>query len=191
MSEPSPQEHKEHKERLDERFVRWQHELRRDLTRHVTLILSWSAGGLAFCGALLSSDHASFGGIVTDVFLLTALVFIVCLVMSLFISWNRLQDTRSTLRILKARKDQKSEETISAPQAQSDELGDRTWYAVRWQLVVFGVAWTLLVLSVLLAFQDRLWPCQHHHPGKPASLATPSPAPILNVTIPKPAQQTN
>jgi hypothetical protein len=179
--------------RLEERFVRWQQELRRGLTSHVTLIISWSAGGLAFCGALLSSDHTRFGGIVTCFFLLTAFSFTVCLGMSLFISWNRLRDTRATLGILKARKDQASKETISALQAQTDDLEKRTWRAVDWQLVVFAAASILFVSSVLLAFQDRLWPCPHYHSGKPASSATSSPAPIPipNVTTPKPAQQTN
>jgi hypothetical protein len=102
-TQPSSDEHEQNQ--LTERFVRWQGNLRQNLSSHVTLIVSWSAGGLAFCGALLNSDHAQFGGITTLAFLITGASFIFCLLLSLFISWNRLQDTRATLKIVKARID--------------------------------------------------------------------------------------
>ncbi|HEX3856484.1 MAG TPA: hypothetical protein VHY30_04210 [Verrucomicrobiae bacterium] len=145
--------------RLTERFVRWQDNLRQSLGSHITLIVSWSAGGLAFCGVLLNSDKAQFGGTTTFVFLTTGALFILSLALSLFISWNRLQDTRDTLKILKARKEKGSEQTIKELQAVTNKLGNNTWCAVNFQLVVFALASIFLVVTVLLAFKDRLDAC--------------------------------
>jgi len=142
--------------RLTERFVRWQDNLRQSLSSHVTLIVSWSAGGLAFCGALLNSDHARFEGITTWVFLVTAALFILCLLLSLFISCNRLQDTRATVKILKTRKNRGSEETINELQKLTDLLGKTTWCAVCFQLWIFAFASFSLLITVFLAFKDRL-----------------------------------
>jgi hypothetical protein len=145
--------------RLNERFVRWQDNLRQSLSSHITLIVGWSAGGLAFCGVLLNSDHAQFDRITTLVFMATGALFILCLLLSLFISWNRLQDTRATLKILKARKEKGSDETIKELQKATDELEKNTWPAVKFQLVLFVFASVFFVVTILLAFKDRLDTC--------------------------------
>jgi hypothetical protein len=142
--------------RLSERFVRWQGYLRQNLSSHIALIVSWSAGGLAFCGALLNNDHAKFGIVTTAFFLATGASFILCLLSSLFISWNRLEDTRTTLKKLKAEKDEKQQEKIEVLKAVSDRLGETTWNVVKIQLLLFAVALFLLAVTVLLAFKDRL-----------------------------------
>lgn len=142
--------------RLNERFVRWQENLRSSLSSYTTLIMSWSAGGLAFCGALLNSDHAKFGGITTLVFKITGGLLIICLLLAIFISWNRLEDTRKTLKLLKSRKNKGSKETIDELEKITDKLGDSTWCAVRLQLGFFALAAIFLVITVLLAFKDRL-----------------------------------
>jgi hypothetical protein len=155
MSDPSDHENSH----LRERFIRWQGYLRQSLSSHVTLIVSWSAGGLAFCGALLNSDHARFGGITTLAFLATGILFIVCLLMSLFISWNRLQDTRKTLKIVNDEMDMKDQDFIEKLREATKELGERTWCAVRVQLVLFVLAALCLIATALLAFKDRLHFC--------------------------------
>jgi hypothetical protein len=177
--------------RLRERFFRWQQELRHQLTSHVTLIVSWSAGGLAFCGALLSSDYARFGGVTTIVFLVASCLFVVCLVLSLFISWNRLQDVRATLRILKARKENELDATIIALETQTAQLGHRTWSAINGQMWLFGAASVFFAFSVLLAFQDRLFPqCQRERDTLAKSTnAVPTPTSTPRTTpAPKPEQ---
>lgn len=140
---------------LTERFVRWQGNLRQNLSSHVTLIVSWSAGGLAFCGVLLNSDQANFGKITTGLFLVTGALFILCLIMSLFISWNRLKDTRATLEIVKARMDGESQDSIKELQRVTKKLEDRTWCAIGFQLWCFILAAFFLVATVLLAFKGR------------------------------------
>ncbi|SRR6266478_890259 len=106
-------------ERLRKRFVRWQRELRRNLGSHVALIVSWSAGALVFCGALLRDKSAQFGGAATVFFLIASFLFIVCLTIALVISWSRLADTRATLRILSARRRPEPNEIISLANASS------------------------------------------------------------------------
>jgi len=109
-------------------------------------LVSWR---LAFCGVLLNSDHAQFGGVTTLMFLATGASFLLCLLTSLFISWNRLKDTRTTLKKLKAEKDEEQEK-IEELGTTSDKLGEITWNAVLAQLLLFVLASCLLVVTVLL-----------------------------------------
>ena len=82
-------------------------------------------------------------------FLATGASFLLCLLTSLFISWNRLKDTRTTLKKLKAEKDEEQEK-IEELGTTSDKLGEITWNAVLAQLLLFVLASCLLVVTVLL-----------------------------------------
>ena len=143
-------------ERLRERFVRWQRELRRNLGSHVALIVSWSAGALVFCGALLRDKSAQFGGAATAFFLIASFLFIVCLTIALVISWSRLADTRATLRILSARRKPEPSEIISRLEEQAKKLGKYTWRWAKVQLWLFGVASIIFFATMILCFRSRL-----------------------------------
>jgi hypothetical protein len=158
-------------ERLRDRFVRWQAELRQGLGSHVALIVSWSAGALVFCGALLRSNSAQFGGIATILFLIASFLFIACLAIALVISWSRLADTRATLRILGARRRRESDEIISQLEEQAEKLGKHTWRWVKMQLWLFGVAAMIFFATMILCFRSRL---QLSYSCTPTSSATPT-----------------
>ncbi len=167
-------------ERLRKRFVRWQRELRRNLGSHVALIISWSAGALVFCGALLRDKSAQFGGVATLMFLATSFLFIGCLAIALLISWNRLCDTRATLRILDARRNGESADIIAELQAQADALGKSTWWWAGAQLWLFGIASLIFFIMMIVSFRDRLHlcPCSDTQKISPTS-AVSTPAPTL------------
>jgi len=167
-------------ERLRTRFVRWQRELRRNLGSHVALVVSWSAGALVFCGALLRDKSAQFGGVATLMFLATSFLFIGCLAIALFISWNRLCDTRATLRILDARRNGESTDIIAELQAQADALGKRTWRWAGAQLWLFGIASLIFFITMIVSFRDRLHlcPCSDTQTISPTP-AVSTPAPTL------------
>jgi len=146
-----------------EPFIRWQGYLRESLNSHVTLVVGWAAAGLAFCGSLLNSDNAHFTCAGTVLFILTSLAFLVCLCLALFISRNRLDDTRATLRIVDEKL--KQQQTGNAAEAtdeiqqlrqQAESLGKRTWDAIDIQLWIFIGATLLLVATAAVLFSDRL-----------------------------------
>jgi uncharacterized membrane protein YhaH (DUF805 family) len=152
------------KARLNERFVRWQAELRQSLTGHVALIVAFSSGGLAFVGSILNDDHANFSGHASYVIIAAGVLFLVSLFLALLISCNRLIDVRKTLEILKDRKDEKPSETIQALRTRTKQLGKWTWTLVYSQLVAFAVASALFCAGIFLAFEHRLFP-DHHCKG--------------------------
>jgi hypothetical protein len=144
--------------RLQERFIRWQENLRQSLGSHVTLIVAFASGGLGFVGSILNADHAQFSGCTRWFILGAGLLFLVSLFLALFISCNRLEDVRATLAILRHRRDKSPDEIIAELQRRTDKLGKRTWKLVYWQLGVFTVGAALFSAGIFFAFEHRLFP---------------------------------
>lgn len=143
---------------LQERFVRWQDTLRQSLSTHVSLIVAFASGGLAFVSSILNDDRAEFSGLTPWLILAAGVLFLLSLILALFISCNRLQDARATLEILKHRRDKSPDDTIAELQTRTDTLGKRTWSFVYWQLGVFAVAAALFCAGVFFAFEHKLFP---------------------------------
>lgn len=144
--------------RLQERFVRWQQALRESLGTHITLIVAFASGGLGFVGSILDDERARFTGCTPWLILGAGVMFLAALFLALFVSWNRLEDVRATLEILRHRRDKSPESVIDALQTRTDALGKRTWKLVYWQLTVFMIAAALFCAGIFLAFEHRLFP---------------------------------
>ena len=144
--------------RLQERFVRWQEALRQSLSAHVLLIVAFASGGLGFVGSVLNADHAQFAGITSWLILAAGILFLFSLLLALFISCNRLQDTRATLEILNHRRNKSPNDIIEELRTQTDNLGRRTWKFVYWQLGIFTVGAIVFSAGVFFAFEHRLFP---------------------------------
>ncbi len=144
--------------RLRERFVRWQSELRQSLSTHAALVAAFASGGVGFVGSILNDTEARFGGCTSWLILAAGVFFLLSLFLALFISFNRLRDVRSTLEILRHRRDKSSDEIITELQTRTAELGKTTWALVYWQFGTFAVAAALFLAGVFFAFEHRMFP---------------------------------
>ena len=143
--------------RLEERFVRWQENLRHGLGGHVALIVALASAALGFIGSLLNGEKAHFGGSTTWCILAASLLFLLSLLVAVFISCNRLWDVRGTLGIIKKRRQKSPKDLIQDLQNQTDNLSHRTWCALNWQLGLFTAASLFLTAGTFLAFKYRLF----------------------------------
>jgi hypothetical protein len=148
--------------RLQERFIRWQQALRDSLSSHVALIVALASAGVGIAASILNAEHAVFAPLTSWLLLAAGTFFLVSLLLALFISLNRLHDTRATLEILKRRRERAPADVIRQLQDRADALGKRTWGAAYWQVGIFAAATVCLAAGVFFAFRPRLFSLPEH-----------------------------
>lgn len=142
----------------DEALIRWEQTRREQLGGAIALLFGLSSASLAFCASLLLHDSVILGGLRTTLFLLTVGSFVGSLGFSVFATVTRLQDSRTTVRIVRKRLEPGTEEQLQRLRRRGRALGKWTWRAYYCQLAAFTVGAVFLLLTLYQVFRDKLFP---------------------------------
>jgi len=142
----------------DEALIRWEQTRREQLGGAITLLFGLSSASLAFCASLLTHDSIELGGVRSILFLVAVVCFLLALVGSVLATVTRLQDTRTTVRIIRKRLKGGADDELESLRARADTMGRWTWRIFYMQLVTFFVGALFLLLTLYLVFQTKLFP---------------------------------
>src|SRR5262245_57438302 len=121
----------------NEKLTKWEDRRRKHLGSTITLLFGLSSASLAFCGALLTKDSVKLGGWRSVWFLAAAISFMLTLLSSISVSFTRLQDVRTTAKIVRAEGESVVTGYIARLRSRADFWGKWTWRLLYIQLATF------------------------------------------------------
>ncbi len=125
------------------KFVRWQKYLRDQLTFSYNLILTLTTSSIGFLTYLIMD------GLLFNVLILLSLISLsASFVVGVWITINRLNDTRLTLQIVNPG----DKEPKDVLRKKTKQLGKTTWNLLTFQAVFFGVGIFLIAFAILLLY---------------------------------------
>jgi len=142
----------------DDKLVRWEEKRREYLGGAIVLMFGLSSASLAFCGSLLSQDSVKLGGWRTYFFLAAACFFVLTLLVSVCVTFTRLQDARTTANIVRKEADSMAAGYIERLRSEANHWGKWTWRLLYIQLWTFLAGAILLLISLSLIFHSKLFP---------------------------------
>ena len=147
----------EQREKYRARFSRWQMKTLEERGKFITLLLTLSLGTIAFVLNQIMKPEFSFKTSYLRVATFSGLVILLlCVIMGLLLSLNRLKDLRQTTHIAKERKDGKSEEEIKPFQEENDKVGKKTIAWLNRMVFMFILGEGLSLISLFLYLNSEI-----------------------------------
>ena len=134
-----------------ERFKRWQMKTLEERGKFISLLLTLSLATIAFVvNQLLKTDFA-FKCWNSKYLLIVGLpIIFICVCLCLWLSMNRLKDLRQTTAILKARKDNESQENIKILKDENDKIGKNTISIMNLMVATFIIGEILSIAAFVI-----------------------------------------
>jgi hypothetical protein len=142
----------------NERLTQWEDSRREYLSGAIALLFGLSSASLAFCSSLLTKNTIKLGGWRTGFFLSAVACFIFALLASLLVTFTRLQDARTTANIVRKEGESMTSGYIERLRSKAHLWGRLTWWLLYVQLAAFSAGALLLLVSLWLIFQSKLFP---------------------------------
>lgn len=141
-----------------ERLRRYEDARREHLSGALNLIFGLSAAALGFCVTNITDKNAVFSPPGSYYLVSSTIVFLITVGLCMLTMWTRLRDFRETARILRRELKGASAKELENPRADVENLGIRTWFLLRAQLITFFLGILLLTLALWEFNHNRLFP---------------------------------
>jgi hypothetical protein len=136
------------------RFVRWQGIQITQLGFVLNLVLGFAVAGLGLWVSLLRDTTFQPHSCAKGLFILSAILLIFSIVTGAWCAMNRLWDFRITKDIARGKWEG---DQLAKKRKESDDLGDRTWMLLYFEILAFLIATVFLVMTLFLVYRSKLF----------------------------------